>query len=185
YSEAASRVCDGQMLEICDLFDTERDERRYFEAIGGKTAALFELCAVLGAQLAVAEQSTVEMVKRFGWELGLAFQILDDVTDLLLGEPSTGKAVGKDLLQGVVTLPVIYAIEEEPALGERLVADLDAKSLPELLKEVSATGGPARAVEQAAARAASARGVAAAMPAGQHLVEIAEQMAIEPLKRLS
>lgn len=184
YSEAASVICDGQMLEICDLFDVGRSRDRYMNAIGGKTATLFELCAALGAEVSRAEPAVVDTVSESAWNMGLAFQILDDVMDLL-APASAGKLVGKDLLQGVYTLPVIYAVREAPQLKRYLAPGATPASLPSILEAICATDGPTRALEDAAGHAGSARDTALALPGGEDIVEFIDDVLMKPMERLS
>jgi heptaprenyl diphosphate synthase len=175
FASAAARVCDGQMLEVCDLFDPSRTEERYFQAIGGKTATLFELSAALGAELASADLAVVEMAAECGWAFGIAFQILDDVNDLLESAATTGKQPGKDLLQGVHTLPVIYALEEAPELGDALAAGVSPDSLPIVLNGIRGTTGIACSLRSAKSHADIARSRAAALPDGDQLEALIEE----------
>lgn len=183
FATTAAEVCDGQIAEVCDLFNSRRSEERYIEAIGGKTAALFELCTTLGAELASADQVTIERAGEYGWTFGIAFQVLDDVSDLLISGSASGKAVGKDLLQGVYTLPVIYAIEEAPSLRERLTK-LSHDSLPVMLKDIRDTEGPVRAVEYATEQAALAMNAALDLSRGSDLIALVDEILISPLERI-
>jgi geranylgeranyl pyrophosphate synthase len=184
YSEAASCVCSGQTVEICDLYDLDRTEARYFEAVEGKTASLFQLCTLLGAELASADAATVETAGIVGWEFGMSFQLMDDVNDLLEDESASGKKMGKDLLQGVYTLPVIYAIEDAPPLRDLLSADLDPAMLPVIAGEIRATTGPTRTIELARAHAESATSAALDMPGGRILADMLEEHLMRPLESL-
>jgi geranylgeranyl pyrophosphate synthase len=184
FAAAAARVCEGQMLEVCDLFDPDRSAQRYFQAIGGKTATLFELSAALGAELAGASAPAVETAAECGWSFGIAFQILDDVNDLLADAAATGKQAGKDLLQGVHTLPVIYAAEERPELRDALALGVSPDSLPSVLGSIRATAGPARALDHATAHADRARSEAYGLPGGESLEALIEEALIAPLSSL-
>jgi heptaprenyl diphosphate synthase len=175
FADAAARVCDGQMLEVCDLLDPGRTEKRYFQAIGGKTATLFELSAALGAELASADSTVVEAAGECGWSFGIAFQILDDVNDLLEGAVNTGKQPGKDLLQGVHTLPVIYALEEAPELRDVLAAGVSPESLPIMLNRIRETDGVGRALRSARRHALIARSQAGATPGGDRLEALIDE----------
>jgi heptaprenyl diphosphate synthase len=175
FAAAAARVCDGQMLEVCDLFDPDRTEERYFEAIGGKTAILFELSAALGAELASAESGVVETAAECGWSFGVAFQILDDVGDLIESAATTGKQPGKDLLQGVHTLPVIYALEEAPGLQDVLAAGVSPDSLPIVLDGIRRTAGVARALRSARSHADIAKSQASTLPDGDRLEALIDE----------
>jgi geranylgeranyl pyrophosphate synthase len=185
FAEAAARVCDGQMLEVCDLFDPGRTEERYFQAIGGKTATLFELSAALGAESASATPAAVETAAECGWSFGIAFQILDDVNDLLEDTAITGKAAGKDLLQGVHTLPVIYALEEAPDLQDALAVGVSPDSLPIVLAAIRRTAGVGRALRGARGHAELAKSQASALPGGDRLEALIDESLSAPLARLS
>lgn len=185
FATAAARVCDGQMLEVCDLFDPGRTEERYFQAIGGKTATLFELSAALGAELASAESAVVETAAECGWSFGIAFQILDDVSDLLESAATTGKQSGKDLLQGVHTLPVIHALEEAPELQGVLAAGVSPDSLPIVLDGIRRTTGVARALRGARSHADIARAQASTLPEGDRLEVLIDEALTAPLAGLS
>jgi len=184
FSAAAARVCDGQMLEICDLFDPGRTEERYFEAIGGKTATVFELSAALGAELASAHSAAVESAAECGWAFGIAFQILDDISDLLESASTTGKQAGKDLLQGVYTLPVIYALEEAPELETVLAVGASSDSLSVVLHSIRRTNGFARALDSAKVYTDLARSQASTMTHGERLEDLINQALVVPLARL-
>ncbi len=169
FASAAVRVCEGQMREVCELFDPGRKEEGYFQAIQGKTATLFELSVALGAELASANSAVVKTGAECGRSFGIAFQILDDVNDLLGSAGDTGKQPGKDLLQGVHTLPVIYALEEAPELQDVLAAGVSPESLPIMVDRILGTAGIDRALRSARSHADIARSRASALPHGDRL----------------
>jgi geranylgeranyl pyrophosphate synthase len=119
-SETATQMCDGQMKELRALHDLGRTPAEYFEAIKGKTAGLFWLTASLGGLLGGADHAAMGALALYGETLGVAYQIVDDVLDLMGDQQGMGKPHGNDLKNGNYTLPVIYAIEECPALVELL-----------------------------------------------------------------
>lgn len=112
-AETLFQLCVGQMLETAQTFDTTRSESDYLAAISGKTAWLMRTCTTIGALQGGADQVTQEALADFGHSLGMAFQIWDDILDLL-DDGNTGKTVAKDLVNGVYTLPVIYLMKELP-----------------------------------------------------------------------
>src|SRR5437016_6366602 len=81
------------------------------ELVDRKTACLFSACAKLGAIVAGAESQTEEKLGEYAWNLGMAFQLVDDVLDFTAREKTLGKPVGGDLREGKVTLPLVYALE--------------------------------------------------------------------------
>jgi heptaprenyl diphosphate synthase len=147
FAETASVVCEGEMLETLDLFDTSRNRERYDAAIYAKTASLIEYAAWLGAKAGEASPGDVEGLKRYGKAVGMAFQIADDVLDLVADPKASGKSPGTDLRHGVYTLPVIYALELDESLREPLLRRPEEHELPGLVERIRATGGVAKALE--------------------------------------
>ena len=160
-------LCDGELNEVtaASAFPTEA---AYFERIELKTASLYAACCQGAALLADAEPEHVAALGSFGTSLGLAFQITDDVLDVAGDEAQFGKLVGRDLAEGMPTLPMIYAVEalRDPSLAARIVApEKSAFEQRELLRIIRASGG----VERARAKALSFHDAAlvalAALPA--------------------
>jgi geranylgeranyl pyrophosphate synthase len=115
-----ARLCAGQFAEMADLYDPTRTIERHLGSVAGKTAALFESSCRLGAMCADAPQEVVEALARFGHAFGMAFQLLDDVLDLIGDAERLGKPVAVDIAAGVYTLPVLHALSG--AGGEELRA---------------------------------------------------------------
>ncbi len=105
------------------------------ELVDRKTACLFSVCARLGALAGHADTQTEEKLGEYAWNLGMAFQLVDDVLDFTAREKTLGKPVGGDLREGKVTLPLVYALERATPAERRLVetilraAQLRARSL--------------------------------------------------------
>lgn len=119
-------LCEGELLQLHhrDDFDLEEDE--YYRIIERKTASLIELAAELGARLAGADERVCKALAGFGRWLGVAFQVRDDLLDLMGDQPVVGKDLGKDLGKGKVTLPVILHLRNvDPAERARTLAMLD------------------------------------------------------------
>jgi octaprenyl-diphosphate synthase len=108
--EATNRVCAGELRQVTERGNLELTEADYFDMIEGKTAALTECCTRLGALYAGASSDVVERMAIFGRSLGLAFQIADDLLDLVGHERTAGKTLGTDLAQQKLTLPVIHCL---------------------------------------------------------------------------
>lgn len=105
-------TCAGELLQLHHRENLSLDEATYFEILRGKTGGLIALACRLGAECETDDHAMIERLERFGGDLGIAFQIQDDILDLL-GEASTmGKPVGKDLEKGKLTLPVIHHLRE-------------------------------------------------------------------------
>jgi heptaprenyl diphosphate synthase len=145
---AAASMCAGQMAEFEDLFDVDRSADRCRLAIAGKTASLFELAAWLGARLSGARVATAEAAARFGHEFGMAFQIIDDVLDLIAPASETGKQQASDLRHGVYNLPIIYALDANADLREPLARATSDAELSELIARIEDSGGIERAVQE-------------------------------------
>jgi geranylgeranyl pyrophosphate synthase len=174
-SESIARIFGGQLQEVLALYDVGRTPASYFESVTGKTAALFELSAWLGAMLAGAPAGRVAALERYGLELGVAFQIADDIADLLDSEQVGGKRPGRDLHMGVYTLPVIYALEDDPSLRDSLARLSAVEELPLILAAIRGTDGIARALEVCRARVAAAKRAVAELGDSGRLAGIADR----------
>lgn len=100
-------VCEGELLQIQHRGDFDLDEATYFEIIRRKTAALTSVCCELGATASRAAPQTIAELAAFGTDLGVAFQIVDDLLDLTVSETEAGKTTGRDTDLGELTLPLI------------------------------------------------------------------------------
>jgi octaprenyl-diphosphate synthase len=112
--EATDRVCEGELCQVLQRGNLDLTEADYFDIIDGKTAELTACCCRLGALYSGAEPEAVEALARFGRAVGLAFQIADDLLDLVGDEQATGKSLGTDLEQGKLTLPLIHLLNAAP-----------------------------------------------------------------------
>ena len=114
------RLCEGQVRELQLIYDRSRTESQYFLAIQGKTAELYATSCRIGGLVAGAGAETLDRLTGFGLAYGMAFQIVDDVLDLVASDEELGKPSGNDLREGVYTLPVIRMLTGEHAVGARL-----------------------------------------------------------------
>lgn len=105
--EASRRVCEGELRQVGACGDYDLAEAEYLEIIDGKTAALCACCCEIGAYYAGASEEDTAALTRFGGKLGIAFQIVDDVLDVLGDEKTAGKSLGTDLVKQKPTLPLI------------------------------------------------------------------------------
>ena len=118
---ATNLVCEGETQQVHNRGNLDLDEPAYFEIIRGKTAELTAVSCRLGAHYAGADESTSSALEGFGRDLGVAFQIADDVLDLWGEERATGKTLGTDLEKQKLTLPVIRLLQvASPATAERV-----------------------------------------------------------------
>jgi geranylgeranyl pyrophosphate synthase len=130
-ADAAVALARGELAQRQDAFDLTITEGRYLDRCRLKTAALFECAVSLG-------HDDPEL-RRFGTEVGLAFQLLDDVLDVTGPPERTGKARGTDLLDGTVTLPLIAAAERDPGLRQIDLRSLDAAGAEAVCERIAAT----------------------------------------------
>ena len=116
---ATNLVCEGEMQQVHNRGNFDLDEDAYFAIIRGKTAELTAVSCRLGAHYAGAPEATVRAMDDYGRDLGVAFQIADDVLDLLGEERATGKSLGTDLEKQKLTLPLIRLLDTADARGRR------------------------------------------------------------------
>ena len=112
--DATNRVCAGELRQDCERGNLALTETDYFAIVEGKTAALTECCCRLGGLYAGVSETVAEKLAGFGRDLGLAFQIADDLLDLVGTEETAGKTLGTDLAQQKLTLPVIHCLNHLP-----------------------------------------------------------------------
>jgi len=108
--EASRTMCEGELRQVGARGDYDLSEEEYLDIIAEKTAALTACCCRLGSHYAGAGAEVREAMTRFGRDVGIAFQIADDVLDMLGDESSTGKSLGTDLAKGKPTLPLIHLL---------------------------------------------------------------------------
>ncbi|MGZ4676137.1 MAG: polyprenyl synthetase family protein [Acidimicrobiia bacterium] len=152
-------LCRGQVLELQHLFDVDRTVDGYTDAISGKTAALFATACRVGGMVSAVDDPTLDALTAFGNHLGMCFQVVDDVLDVTGTDEALGKPAGNDILEGVYTLPVIYALGESDELRDLLGRKIQRDALPRARELVVGTDAVARSVETARAHAASASAV--------------------------
>ena len=113
--ESTNRVCEGELQQCTERGNLALDEEAYYDIIDGKTAELTACCCRLGALYSGATASVVDALAAYGRGLGMAFQIADDLLDLVGEERTTGKSLGTDLEQQKLTLPLIHFLRTAPA----------------------------------------------------------------------
>ena len=180
FSEAVMTISASELHPVMVTTPLETALEQYYAKIGGKTAALFEAAAAAGM---VCGRGSVEQIKalaQYGYDIGLAFQIVDDILDFVGDEATLGKPAGNDLREGTITLPLIYAVGTGRANGLATILDEDnlgKAQITHAIAQVTQLGG----IEQslAEARRVAARGVAALaifpdLPAKEFLADIAD-----------
>ena len=117
FSDTVATVCEGTILEMMTAGRIDLTVDSYYEKIRHKTACLIAACCKGGAILSGASDEEIALLTDYGMNLGIAFQIIDDVLDYTEDQATIGKPAGNDLRQGMVTLPLIYALQEQPQNG--------------------------------------------------------------------
>jgi heptaprenyl diphosphate synthase len=133
-------LCRGQVLELQHLFDVDRSAEAYESAIEGKTAALFASACRIGGMVSEVDEPTLDALTSYGHHLGMCFQVVDDVLDLTATDATLGKPAGQDLLEGIYTLPVIYALADDGILRDLLGRPLDTDRLAQARERAAANG---------------------------------------------
>ena len=108
-AELGRTLSNGEILQLSNIQNQDISEDVYYQVIKQKTAALFEACAAIGALSAGAPEEEIQEAKKFGQNLGIIFQIRDDIFDYY-DQANVGKPTGNDMAEGKLTLPVIYAL---------------------------------------------------------------------------
>ena len=157
---ATNLVCEGEMQQVHNRGNLDLDENAYYEIVRGKTAELTAVSCRLGAHYAGASRGLVDALDGYGRDLGVAFQIADDVLDIWGEERSTGKSLGTDLDKQKLTLPIIHLLRtSEPAAAERfrrLILAEGAESRQLLKPHLESSGSLAYAWDKAKAFAGQA-----------------------------
>ncbi len=145
-AELGRTLANGEILQLSNIQNEEISESVYYQVIRQKTAALFEACAAVGAMSAGARLEQVERAKRFGQNIGIIFQIRDDIFDYY-DQTKIGKPTGNDMAEGKLTLPVIYALNstgdgEMMALARKVKAgSVTKEEIARLVAFTKANGG--------------------------------------------
>jgi octaprenyl-diphosphate synthase len=119
-------MVEGELLQLERIGHIDVSEADYMELVHRKTAGLFSACARLGSLVAGADSGAEDKLGDYAWNLGMAFQLVDDMLDFTAREQTLGKPVGGDLREGKITLPLIYALER---------ATVDERGLVEIILE--------------------------------------------------
>lgn len=139
-------LSNGEILQLTNISNQEISEEVYYDVIRQKTAALFEACAGIGALSVGVDREKVEAAKRFGSNIGVIFQIRDDIFDYY-DSPEIGKPTGNDMVEGKLTLPVIYALNSTQDAEMMKLAfkvkegDVSAEEISKLVRFAINNGG--------------------------------------------
>jgi len=181
FSQTLMMMTKGEIGQDLTAYDSRQTVRDYLQRIGGKTASLFTTACENGAIVAQEPEEWVEALRTYGYNFGMAFQIVDDVLDFTGDEAEMGKPVGSDLMQGTLTLPSLLLMERYPR--DNPVQKLFARPRKELLAQavemVRESDIPQESYEMArsfCARAHEALSVLPDDPARQALYNLTDYM---------
>ena len=184
-----ARLCEGQVLELRYTYDVDRTEADYFSSIDGKTAALLATACRIGGIVAELPQSQTDALTTFGSAYGMAFQIVDDVLDLVATAEELGKPSGHDMLEGVYTLPVLRTLQSDVGdeLRPLLTDHMTDEDLAKAVALVKGAGWIQGAIDEARKFADTAVAAIGSLPesmgvqglsaAAAHLVDSVEALA--------
>ena len=162
------KMIGAESLQLENRGRTNVSEADYFAVSEGKTASLFEWAVEAGARCVGAEEHLVQTLRRFGREVGVAFQLLDDLLDLKRAPEAIGKNVLQDVQGGTVTYPIILALRDRPRLAARVARAADGSEDPELAADIVAAVHQTGALDDCrrliAERTARALGALAPLP---------------------
>ncbi len=119
FADSLVTIMDGELAQIASGRNPERARENYYARIYAKTASLFEAACRIGAVVGLAPEQGVERLGRYGRQMGMAFQVIDDILDFQSNTADLGKPVGNDLRHGTVTLPAMYFMDEARSDDER------------------------------------------------------------------
>jgi heptaprenyl diphosphate synthase len=151
-ARVVSSICSSEISQTEDSFSFKTSVRRYNRRIAGKTAALFAISCFVGASESGSKKPVCALFSRIGYNLGMGFQIKDDILDYTGDRNKLGKPVGSDLREGIATLPLIYALQSDSGRLRQLLKAPPAadKDIWNVISLVAANGGVEKAEEQAA-----------------------------------
>ncbi|MCF6325741.1 MAG: polyprenyl synthetase family protein [Devosiaceae bacterium] len=188
-SRAAALIAEGEVLQLSKAKNLTTSDKDYMQIIGAKTATLFEAATRVGAMAGQANELEQKAMAAYGRELGLAFQLVDDVLDYGGINQNLGKNTGDDLREGKMTLPIILALEKANQSEREIIAtalgnqDADADILSKVLDIITLYGGLESATNRALKHAQNAREAISELPASE-LLEILRQLTFYTVSRV-
>lgn len=163
-SETVMAMSSGELRQYASSQNRLVDEADYFQRIAGKTASLFAMCCEGGAIVSEQSEEEIAALRSYGVNLGLAFQIADDVLDFTGTEADLGKPAGNDLLQGTITLPVILWAQDQDNGSALLRGLADGADLEGVIAEVRESKAVERGLSRAEEYAQAARAALSVFP---------------------
>jgi geranylgeranyl pyrophosphate synthase len=190
FASTLAKICDGQLSEVFTAHQADQSIDDYKRRIYGKTASLFAGSAEMGAIIGKAPGDLIESMRDFGGNVGMAFQIIDDVLDLRETTDSIGKPAGLDLRQGTVTLPTMLFFERNRHNGHhaeliRQVVDgndVSDSDYDEAVRIIRDSGALEASIEVAEEYVEDARRIIRDLPPGES-VDMLEALAMDSLSR--
>lgn len=113
-ADTSMKICEGEIIQMLSAYNTQVGLKNYLRRIERKTALLISVSCQLGAMLTSAKAAEIAALQKYGYYLGMAFQVTDDILDFVATEEILGKPTGSDIRQGIITLPAIYALRFSP-----------------------------------------------------------------------
>jgi len=167
------KMTEGELLQLTLLGRTDVTEEQYFDVIARKTAYLFSACCEIGALLGGADVRTQNMLRDYGMNLGIAFQLVDDLLDFTGSQDILGKPAGADLLEGKVSLPLIFLQQREPEMRsviQTVISEASYETISRafLHEALERTGALELAMERAIEYALAARAAVESLPDSTH-----------------
>ena len=114
FAATLKTISSGEISQAFDAFNPDQSRHQYLQRIARKTASLFSMATESGAALSEAPEESIQVLIEYGYNLGIAFQIVDDILDFIGSEEQMGKPIGSDLAQGTLTLPALLIMEYYP-----------------------------------------------------------------------
>jgi geranylgeranyl pyrophosphate synthase len=179
FSQTLMTISAGELRQTSVTFDIAKDRAYYFAWIGAKTACLFSTSTESGAVLSQAPEEIIQTIRDYGHNLGMAFQIIDDVLDFIGEEDELGKPVGSDLREGTLTLPTILFLESYPEdeLTKKVIARKDVEGVPQAVERIRNSQAIADCLKMASEFCDKACRAAAKLPdcsAKKSLIDVAD-----------
>lgn len=190
FASTLAKICDGQLSEVFNAHKLDQSVDDYKQRIYGKTASLFAGSAEMGAIIAQAPGDSIEAMRDFGGNVGMAFQIVDDVLDLRESTDSIGKPAGLDLRQGTVTLPTMLFFQKGSQNGhnielvQRVIdgADISDADYDHAVDTIRESGVLEESIAIAEDYVENARAIIKELPPGESS-EMLEALAMDSLSR--
>ncbi len=152
-ARTTNQVCEGELLQIDNRNNFDLDEETYLNIITRKTAVLCATCCHLGAKFSGASDSLINTLSEYGLSMGIAFQIQDDILDIVGEERDVGKTLGIDVEKGKMTLPMIHFLKTAPTEHRHLLRSLLASRDADKIERIRNLILPSRSIRYAQAKA--------------------------------